>query len=147
MHTKPSKSNLIYLKSENLKFQKPTSFSGNHGHGRLFGISSLLSARFSALTLRALGRGSKCSAGPGGWTTWPGDCMEQLLGLVCYSGCCVWLVVATCTGKYGKWGNPEYGNSAIFLVIWLPVMVIVVRLLSYWWWFGCIWWLGWFIVG
>lgn len=83
--------------SENLKFQKPTSFSGNHGHGRLLGISSLLSARFSALTLRALGRGSKCSAGPGGWTTWPGDCMEQLLGLVCYSGCCVWLVVATCT--------------------------------------------------
>ena len=81
MHQKPSKSNLT-SKSESLKFQKPTSFSRNHGHGRLFGISSLLSARFSALTLRALGRGSRCSTGPGGWTTGPGDSMEQLLG--CY---------------------------------------------------------------
>ena len=90
-----------------------------HRHGRLLGISSLLSARFSALTLRALGRGSKCSTGPGGWTTWPGYCLEQLLGLVCY-------LYPFVPGKYGdEILGVVSGHSVMFWVRWLPLMVIL----------------------
>ena len=147
MHTKPSKSNLIYL------IQKTWSFRNLHHFQETTGTAGSLGyLRFSRpVSVRSL------------FVHWDVDpsaaraLVAGRLGLeTAWSSCLVWFVILVAAfglwlllvpGKYAKWGNPEYGNSAIFLVIWLPVMVIMVRLLSYWWWFGCIWWLGWFTVG
>ena len=140
MHTKPSKSNLIYLNQKTWSFRNLHHFQEARGTAGSLGY-----LRFSRpVSVRSLfvhwdvdpSAARALVAGRLGLETAWSSCLVWLVILVAAFG--LWLLLVTCTREIR--GNEEipsnYGNSAIFLVICLPVMVIMVRLPSYWWWFG-----------